>query len=69
MRELSLTSLHQSQPPRSDRRVLQVEYNELSPHLLSDLMAAGHLPNFRRIHDTSHVFTTDARAEPPVLEP
>ncbi|RFU22401.1 hypothetical protein [Geodermatophilus marinus] len=50
-------------------KVLQIEFNELSPQLLTQFMAAGELPNFRRLHDTSHVFTTDARAEPPNLEP
>ena len=50
-------------------KVLQVEFNELSPQLLADFMAAGQLPNFRRFYETSQVFTTDANAEPPNLEP
>jgi hypothetical protein len=50
-------------------KVLQVEFNELSPSLLSRFMAAGDLPNFRRFYESSHVFTTDAHAEPPNLEP
>jgi hypothetical protein len=50
-------------------RLLQVEFNELSPQLLDKFMAAGHLPNFSRLYDSSHVFTTDASAEPPNLEP
>ena len=50
-------------------KVLQVEFNELSPQLLADFMAAGSLPNFRRFYETSQVFTTDAHAEPPNLEP
>lgn len=50
-------------------KVLQIEFNELSPALLEQLMAAGELPNFRRFHESSQVFTTDAHAEPPELEP
>jgi hypothetical protein len=50
-------------------KVVQVEFNELSPQLLADFMAAGHLPNFSRFYETSQVFTTDAQAEPPNLEP
>ena len=50
-------------------KVLQVEFNELSPQLLAEFMAAGTLPNFRRFYETSQVFTTDAHAEPPNLEP
>src|SRR4051794_18558330 len=54
---------------RSDMRVLQIEFNELSPQLLGEFMADGHLPNFRRFHDASHVFTTDAHTQQPYLEP
>jgi hypothetical protein len=50
-------------------KVLQVEFNELSPQLLVHFMQAGQLPNFRRFYESSHVFTTNARAEPPNLEP
>jgi hypothetical protein len=50
-------------------KVLQVEFNELSPRLLDQFMAEGQLPNFRRFYEASNVFTTDARAEPPNLEP
>jgi hypothetical protein len=50
-------------------RVLQIEFNELSPQLLGEFMADGHLPNFRRFHDASHVFTTDAHTQQPYLEP
>jgi hypothetical protein len=45
-------------------KVVQVEFNELSPQLLADFMAAGELPNFSRFYETSQVFTTDAHAEP-----
>jgi hypothetical protein len=50
-------------------KVLLIEFNELSPVLLDRFMAAGLLPNFRRIYESSHVFTTDAHAQPPALEP
>ena len=50
-------------------KVLLVEFNELSPRLLDQFMAAGELPNFRRFYESSDVFTTDAQAEPPNLEP
>jgi hypothetical protein len=50
-------------------RVILIEFNELSPVLLHDFMAAGELPTFRRFHDESEVFTTDAEAAPPNLEP
>jgi hypothetical protein len=50
-------------------KVLQVEFNELSPQLLRQFMDAGLLPHFQAFYESSHVFTTDAHAEPPNLEP
>lgn len=50
-------------------RVLQVEFNELSPELIDQLMNRGELPNFRRIYESSEVFTTKTDARPPHLEP
>ena len=50
-------------------KVLQIEFNELSPRLLEEFMAAGKLPSFQRFHSDSEVFTTDAEAAPPNLEP
>lgn len=50
-------------------RVMLIEFNELSPVLLHDFMAAGELPTFKRFHDESVVCTTDAEAAPPNLEP
>jgi len=50
-------------------KVLQIEFNELSPRLLTELMAAGRLPSFSRFYEGSEVFLTDAAAEPPELEP
>jgi len=46
-----------------------IEFNELCPSLLRRFMSQGQLPNFRRFHDTSTVWTTDAQEEPPNLEP
>ena len=51
------------------RRVLMLEFNELCPSLLDRWMAAGELPNFRRIYEASDAFTTLADAEAPALEP
>jgi len=50
-------------------RVILVEFNELSPVLLDQFMAVGDLPSFRRFHDESVVYTTDAEASQPNLEP
>jgi hypothetical protein len=40
--------------------VILLEFNELTPSLVSRFMAEGRLPNFKRLHDESWVFTTDA---------
>lgn len=50
-------------------RVILIEFNELSPVLLDELISAGELPNFKKFRDQSVVFTTDADAAPPNLEP
>ena len=52
------------------RKVVFLEFNELSPTLLNRWMAAGQLPNFKRFHDQSQVFvgTADMPARPD-LEP
>lgn len=50
--------------------VIALELNELCPPLLDRWMADGSLPHFKRLHDASEVFTTDAdAAEPGTLEP
>jgi len=46
-----------------------LEFNELCPTLLHEFMEAGELPNFRRMHDSSAVYITDAEEPPPQLEP
>lgn len=49
--------------------VLLLEFNELSPSLMAMFMAQGHLPNFKRLHDESLVWTTDADEAQDNLEP
>ncbi|QYU70737.1 alkaline phosphatase family protein [Leptolyngbya sp. 15MV] len=46
-----------------------LEFNELCPTLLDRWMRSGDLPNFKRLHDQSQVFTSVADAEAPALEP
>src|SRR4029453_9545518 len=48
-------------------RLLLLEFNELTPRLLTRFMAQGYLPNFARLYRESEVFTTtteDADLEP-----
>src|SRR4028118_1585184 len=50
--------------------VIVLELNELCPPLLDRWMADGSLPNFKRLHDSSDVFQTQADVtEPDKLEP
>ena len=49
--------------------VLLLEFNELSPRLMDQLMAAGQLPNFKILHDESEVYVTGAVEKHPYLEP
>jgi hypothetical protein len=48
---------------------LLLEFNELCPALLNQYMEEGLIPNFRRLFETSTVFTTDAAEREPNLEP
>ena len=41
-------------------RVLLLEMNELTPRLVRDFAAAGHLPNFQKLFEQSYVYETDA---------
>lgn len=52
-----------------DRRVILLEFNELSPALIEGFMAEGELPNFRRLRDESRVYISDAEEAAPNLEP
>ena len=49
--------------------ILMLEFNELSPSLIERFMAEGHLPNFKRLHDESMAFVTDAQEKQENLEP
>lgn len=49
--------------------LILLEFNELCPDLLDRWMAAGKLPNFKRFHDNSEVYITEADAKAPALEP
>jgi hypothetical protein len=53
----------------AEKSVILLEFNELSPVLIRRFMDAGELPNFRRLHDESHVYMTDAEEDAPNLEP
>ncbi|MBT1159333.1 alkaline phosphatase family protein [Aminobacter anthyllidis] len=59
--------------PTPERRencaVVMLEFNELSPTLITRFMDAGELPNFKRLYDGSSIFTTDAEEASPNLEP
>jgi len=50
-------------------RVLVLEFNELTPHLVDRFIAEGQLPNFKRLRDESMVCISDAEEDPPILEP
>ncbi len=52
-----------------DKKVILLEFNELSPKLIEGFMAQGELPNFRRLRDESRVFISDAEEAAPNLEP
>lgn len=49
-------------------RMILLEFNELSPQLMEKFMAAGKVPNFKRLHDESRVALTEAD-DPVELEP
>ncbi len=51
------------------RRVVLLEFNELSPEPMQRFMAEGKLPSFSRFYHQAQVFTTDAEAVAPDLEP
>lgn len=50
-------------------RVILVEFNELTPHLMESFIASGYLPNFEKLRSESTCFLTDAGEDPPNLEP
>lgn len=62
-----------TQPRRAksqvDRPVILLEFNELSPALMDTFIEQGYLPNFKRLRESSQVFTTDAEEVAPNLDP
>lgn len=51
------------------RKIIQLEFNELCPVLMDKFIAEGNLPNFAQLKDRSFVYTTDAEEKAPNLEP
>jgi hypothetical protein len=51
------------------RPLYLIEFNELCPSLLARFIGQGELPHFRRLYESSTIYTTDAGEEPPNLEP
>lgn len=49
--------------------VIVLEFNELTPALMSRFIDEGHLPGFKRLRDQSITCITDAEEAPPALEP
>src|SRR6266853_495909 len=49
--------------------MIMLEFNELSPALMDTFIDQGYLPNFKRLRDTSQVFTTVAEEVAPNLDP
>jgi hypothetical protein len=63
---------HSTVDRRLDARapmVVLIEFNELCPSLLRRFMGEGALPSFRRLYESSTVFTTDAQEAVGDLEP
>ena len=50
-------------------KVILVEFNELTPNIMFDLINKGLLPNFKRFHDQSQAYTTDANESGENLNP
>ncbi|HEY4010175.1 MAG TPA: hypothetical protein VGM11_08510 [Acidobacteriaceae bacterium] len=49
--------------------IILLEFNELCPSLMTQFIEEGHLPNFKRLRDSSAIFTTEAKERAPYLEP
>jgi Type I phosphodiesterase / nucleotide pyrophosphatase len=52
-----------------EQSVILLEFNELSPTLITRFMNSGELPNFKRLYCESQVYVTDAGEAAPNLEP
>jgi hypothetical protein len=57
---MAFPSLWKDQMMTQQGSVILLEFNELTPSLMSRFIAEGRLPNFKRLYDESRVFTTDA---------
>src|SRR5262249_52902597 len=53
----------------SDNKLIVLEFNELTPRLMSQFIDEGVLPNFARLRRESATYLTDAGEDPPNLEP
>ena len=49
--------------------IVLLEFNELCPSLMTEFIEAGHLPNFKKLRETSAIFTSEAKERAPFLEP
>jgi hypothetical protein len=51
------------------KKLILVEFNELTPELMFKFIDEGCLPNFKKFHDSSQVYMTDAQASGNNLNP
>src|SRR6202042_392701 len=49
--------------------VVLLEFNELCPSLMTEFIEQGQLPNFKKLRDSSAIFTSEAKERAPYLEP
>lgn len=49
--------------------VVMLEFNELCPSLMTEFIEQGHLPNFKKLRDSSATFVSEAKERAPYLEP
>jgi hypothetical protein len=53
----------------NENKLIVLEFNELTPRLMSQFIDEGVLPNFARLRRESATYLTDAGEDPPNLEP
>ena len=54
---------------RDGNKLIVLEFNELTPRIMSQFIDEGVLPNFARLRRESATYLTDAGEDPPNLEP
>lgn len=54
---------------RNGNKLIVLEFNELTPRLMSQFIDEGALPNFARLRRESSTYLTDAGEDPPHLNP